>query len=80
MNFTHAQIAMLDSIAERMYDNQLGWMAFYNTFDKDQLAALWKLCVLTKDLDGNLDGGRSYDDEVYDALYEHGYFTEEVTA
>lgn len=58
------QIAKLDSIAANLYAAEEGWRTFAKVFTLEELEALAQLCQMNRD--GS--GGRSYDDEVFDAL------------
>ncbi|WNN95109.1 hypothetical protein SEA_MAGRITTE_158 [Microbacterium phage Magritte] len=57
----------LDARAETLYEQEVGWRGFAQEFTTEELTRLADLCTMTF-IDGVLDGGRSYDDEVFDAL------------
>lgn len=57
-------IAELDKLAQAMYDSEAGWRDFAEQFTAPELTKLATLCQM--DREGN--GGRGYDDEVFDAL------------
>lgn len=56
-------IDALDITAETLYDREVGWRGFAAEFTVAELEQLATLCQITPQ-----GGGRSYDDEVFDAL------------
>lgn len=54
----------LDARAKVLYDAEAGWRGFAEEFTTEELTRLAELCQIQRD--GS--GGRSYDDEVFDAL------------
>lgn len=54
----------LDARAEALYEQEVGWREFAQEFTTEELTRLADLCQIQRD--GS--GGRSYDDEVFDAL------------
>lgn len=58
-----ARTETLDAIAERLYDAEKGWQTFAVVFSREELDILAGLCQITE-----AASGRSYDDEVFDAL------------
>lgn len=56
-------IDALDITADAMYDREATWRDFAGEFTVEELRQLATLCQITPD-----GGGRSYDDEVFDAL------------
>lgn len=53
----------LDQLAEALYERQVSHLIFAEVFTEPELRNLAELCVITPE-----GGGRSYDDEVFDAL------------
>lgn len=53
----------LDARAQVMYEAEAGWKEFAEAFTRLELEMLAELCQITPE-----GGGRSYDDEVFDAL------------
>lgn len=54
----------LDARAEALYDKEASWQEFATSFTREELDALWQLCLINPQEE---QWGRSYDDEVYDA-------------
>lgn len=74
-------LAKLNARAQNVYNNLIENRVINSTpkmlaeFTPLELCKLWhEYCVYRTDQDGALIGGADYDDEVYDALAELGYF------